>query len=319
MRRTELITRVREEVSDELRHYWTDATITRRLNFMQRSLFRKKCDAHASYGLVSYDLSVQDNAQQLEQTDRDEWTWHLPSWVYRVQTVFDREATFTKGVIPLITGDQKTGWKLSANRAVSIKGSAVARDLRLKVAKVPALMIGGIVSKDSADPSHVFIPGVLPLVAPETEPLPIDFETGAMINAQIEITSSDATHDPRGVIATVRKQTRQYDTTLAAYVNLLEVKPSFHAHVKATDTFDSHSEIEEVHIELLILTTVESLFAKTNNIAGVQTIQSRLAREWNTFINSLQPREDDQVHQVETFEDTGFDRIDPDRDLTFAT
>lgn len=316
MRLTDLIRRCRKKISDENKHFFTDVEIAFELNEVQRSLWRQKAAASFSYGQITYDLSTIDNADQIEQVDSDEWIYVLPSWVYRVNQVMRRSGSVSNGLVPLITGNETSGWEFTSNRALLIKGQSTAIDLRLKLQKIPAKMLRGTVMLDSPDLSEIVIPSTLAAEAGETEGFPSDYEDGAMINAQIEVTSSSATNDPRGVVGTVRAQQRLYDVPTAQYQNYLTVLPRYSSFVKALDTFESHAEIHDVDLQLLILETCEGLFHKDHNLAGSNVIRPQLERERVRFTNSLAPRDGNQPHFMETDDDT-FSRRDPDRDPTF--
>ncbi len=323
MRLSELISRVRKKVNDPRGLYWSDVEIASDLNLMARSMFRQKCDAHVSYGRRILDLSVTDNATQLEQLEPDVWLWTLPAWVYRVQKVFSRQGNLSFAEIPLSSGNNRTGWSYNSNRAIAVCGNSAAIDLRLSVQKTPALMFRGTGAADAPDLGSILIPVTLAVettpagFSTVTEAFPIDLEDGALLGATLEVTSANATHDPRGVLGTVKAQSREYNTTLGAYQHVLDVLPSYADFVKVSDTFESHCEIEDVHALLLILRTAESLFHKTNNVAGVNVLQTQLAREERLFNNSLQPRESNVFHVMQTEEDVG-ERRDPDRDSALA-
>lgn len=317
MRLSELITHCRQRISDADKVFFKDVAIARELNLTARSLFRQKAAASYSYGQVVVDLSTTDNATQLRQVDRDEWVWMLPSWVYRVNEVRTRSGRESLGDIPRQTGDQRTGWSMTSNRGLLIKGNTSAQDLRLKVQKIPALVFRGTISVQSPDLGVLVVPSIPSTEPTESEPFPTDHEDGSLIGSQIEITSSSATTDPRGTIATVYSQTREYHVGTAQYQNYLEVAPRYKDHVKVGDTFESHPEIDEADVTLLILQTCEGLFQKDHNLSGQNVMRAQLERELVRFTNSLAPREGHQPHYIETADDTFVSR-DPERDPSFG-
>lgn len=289
MRLSEGIIAVREKLSDENKKYWSDVQIARQMTRWQRSLYRRKAKAHESYGACTYDLLTADNAAQMTQVERNEWIYTLPSWVYRVLKVERLQGGYSTGDIGLRTGDSTAGYLFRSDRALSVVGSTVAQDLRFTVQKLPAMLFRGTISSDSPDVGTLVFPAVLPIetAALETEPFDQEFEAGALIGAAFEVLSSSATRDPRGVIATVTAQERRYNTTLGAYENVVDVRPAYPDFAKAGDLFESHFQIEEAHVELLILRTVESLHQKNNNIAGVNVLQRQMAVEEAEFVSSL--------------------------------
>lgn len=316
MRLSDLIQLVRAKVADERSLYWTDVQIARELNLWQRSLFRWKANANDSYGSTILDISAIDHAAQIAQLDTSEWIYILPSWVHRVHKVWSRVGGST-APIPLRTAGSRNGWSFHSNRGISVCGNAEAQDLRLRVCKLPSLMFRGTCLADAADLSNIVIPAQLAVETGQSEAFPIELEEGSLIGATIEVTSSAAGRDPRGVLAQVFEQSREYNTTLAAHQLQLWVKPQFPDFVKAGDTFETHSEIEDAHSNLLILRVAESLFHKTNNLAGVNVLQPQIASETKAFVDGLQPRTGTEINIMAT-EDEAFVRRDADRDSSLS-
>lgn len=315
MRLSDLITLCRKKTSDESKAFYKDVEIARELDLAVKSLWRQKARADESYGRVRFDLSTTDDAEKYEVVDSNEVVWMLPAWVFRVLEVRTRSGTTTLGKLPMRTGDQQHGWSLSGNNELSILGASNAQDLRLIVQKVPARMIRGTVPLDSPGLEKLVVRSTLPVEATETEAFPTDYEQGAMIGARIEITSANATHDPRGVVGTVRAQLRLYDAGLVDYVNHLTVVPRYTQLVKANDTFESHAEIDDADVGLLVLEAVDSMFHKDHNIAGINVIAGALQRERRRFTESLSPRTGDaQFIQTESGD---FAPRNPDRDPAF--
>lgn len=326
MRLTDLIRRCRKKLADEGYRQWTDVQLARELDYNLASLWRLKAGAHESYGQVILDLSAVDNAERWVLQDSDEIVWHLPSWVYRVLEVRRLSGTITNGVVPFASGATKNGWQFTGDSALLIKGQASAFDIRLRVQKTPARMIRGAFPLKGPDLAQVIVSSVLPLETKPagafldvTESFDTEFEKGGMIGSRIEVTSSSASADPRGIIATVREQERLYDGTLGAYVNVLTVIPRYPSFVQAGDTFESHAQIEDVDLELLILQTVNGCHDRDHNIAGKAVLEKDLAREQKRFHDSLVPREGNQPQFIETEDDgTGFIRRDLERDPLFS-
>lgn len=317
MRLTELIEWVREKIADPNKLYKSDVQIARELNAWERSLFRRKALAHPSYGAAILDISATDNATQIHQLESDEWVYYLPSWVMRVQKVWQRDGLDAVSELPFTTGNDATGWQFHSNRSIVVKGSDVALNLRLRVTRLPARMFRGVCTVQGPDLASIVIPTVLPVEVGATEAFPLDMEDGALLGAVLEVTSSDSAHDPRGVLAVVTDQVREWDTGLLVYKTVLTVRPAYADFVKVGDTFESHSQIEDAHTQLLILRTAESLFHASNNVAGVQVLQTQLAKEERDFTDSLVPRESGVFNIMQTEELVG-QRRDDERDPGFT-
>lgn len=318
MRLSDAILALRMRVKDTQKLHWSEAECVAALNTWQRSLFRRKANAHPSYGARNIDLYVADSPDRANQVDDLEWTYDLPAWVHRVDRIWPLENGEQRPKIPYYTEQYRTGWKFSGQRQVTIHGYSVAKDLRLRVQKIPSLMVRGTLVADSPDLGYIYIPAQLAVETGETIPFPLDIEDGALLGATIEMMTATATRDPRGVLSVVQSVERVYNPTIAAWQYECLVRPQFPAFVKAGDLFEFHSEIEDLHAELMILRAAETLFQSTNNIAGVQVLQPQLRSEEFDFNNSLQPRQTAAVHMVECEEDDPLIFRDPDRDNTLA-
>lgn len=314
MRLTQLITLVRARVADGLLQHWSDVQIARELNLQQQSLFRRKANAHSTYGARNIDIRYPDDATLIDQLDSDEFVYSLPSWVHRVERVRILNADGTTGsLVDRITGNLRKGWSFHGNRTIVLKGPSTPQSIRLRVQKLPTSMFRGTCVVDASDLSQIVIPIPLALESGATERFDVDAENDAFLGATIEVTSASVNHDPRGVLATVKEQVREFNGALNAYQYVLTVFPRFTDFVKINDTFEIHSEIEDAHANLLVLRTAEALFQSTNNLAAVNVLQGKLMLEEITFNNSIQPREGDAVHIMET-EDSEYEVRDLEHD-----
>jgi hypothetical protein len=314
VRLSTIISLVRRKVNDPNAKYWSDLDITQELDLFQRNLFRDLVDAHESYGLRNFDILTTDTAR-IEQLYGDIWLYHYPEWGYKIREVRrlnqeDGALTQAEGrkLDYIESGRREVGWTFADSHALRLQGFSASIPIRIVAAKIPTLLEKGTVAKDAVATNTIILPEANSL-GYENE-----LEDGSYLGARIEVRTATATRDPRRRIATVVNQVRSYDSTLAAYIFTLTVRPNFSDLVLAADSFELHSEIPDPCIEYLVLLTAEALFHKTQNLVGAAGLQRSLEREREKFENSLQPRTDGITHQVSFPEDV-IGRRDPDRDL----
>lgn len=318
MKLADIITQVRDLVNDPGTKYWTNVEIGRWVNHWTRAIFRDRVDADASYGMYRYDI-LTTQTTRFEQLYSSTWVYYLPSWVYKVRSVELLEGTptgtqvrgqFVPALVPHIN-EPSYGWEFADNRRLLIHGWGAARDIRIHCAKLPAVLHNGTCAADGAsNGSTIIIPGT------NTAGHAVEQEDGALIGAAFEVTTQEAGRDATGSIAVVQSVAK--DVSALPYKFTLTVKPNFTAQAKGTDTYDMHAEVDNAHIAYLTLRVAESLFHRSNNIAGLSSIAPNLSREMVAFRDGIQPRTDNVIHRIHDPLDPLL-RVDPDRDVLFWT
>lgn len=281
MRLSELIEAVRHRVNDADRKYNTDPEITAWLNRHQRSLIRRKVEADLSYADQPVNISASDSSR-VEQIFTDVWRYYLPSWVYRVRRVMELSGT------TILRELQHGQWVWSSNRSIDIKSTA-ALNLRIGVAKVPALMRPLTVASSSTLNSEV-------VVAKEDGTYPFETEDGCMLGAQLELTSSESGRDPRGGVHVVVSQ--RGDVVDGAPVWILGVRPLLADLPAKGDIIQMHSEIEDVHAIYLINLVAHDIFQRKQNMTALSNMRPELDKCERDFIVGLQPRTDGVITTI---------------------
>lgn len=300
MRLSELILGTRHKVNDLGKKYHSDQDIVFWLNRMQRDLFRKKADADESYGQSFIDILGADTTR-VQPVEINVWRYYMPSWVYRVH----RPHLLVNGL-----ADAKVHldrWKVSTNRCLDL-WDTIARDLRITISKVPAMMRPGTVAVQSAIRSELLILVDDPIYA-------VDREDGCLIGAAFEITScSDLARDCRGSVAVVTAQRKEVVEGVTGACWRLTVTPPFPDTPFAGDTFEMHSEIEDVHADLLMDRTAKALLQRQGNASAVDLLRADVAKGEAAFVSALRPRADSVVQTIYEPDHDARNLEDPDRD-----
>lgn len=299
MRLEEVITLVRDKVNDPNSKYWTDLQIASWINVWVRDLFRRKADADPSYGSQVYDVLASETTKW-EQFHAHAFLVYLPSWVYRVRraeylsvdTAPDGTQQPLTQLPDHIPGAQQSsyGWTYHDNRRIIVTGAPEFRSLRLFVAKVPALLHKGTLVDASTGAGQLYIP------AANVNNYPIDQETGALLGASFEILTSNAAHDPTGSVGVVTTASKALNG--AVYRFDLTVRPQFSATPDAADVYTMHAEIEDSHINYLVLCVAESMHHRANNTPALEALMPQLNMERRNFLESIAPRNDNITHFI---------------------
>jgi hypothetical protein len=296
MRLSELISAVRHRVNDSGSKYNTDLDITAWLNRHQRSLMRRKVEADTSYCDQKLDILASDTTR-VEQIYSDTWRYYLPSWVYRVRRVSAMNGS-------QIQRDLRVDeWGHSSTRSIDIRDTQ-ARDLRLGVAKVPAIMRPLKVIANGTTIDEIIVPIADASYPYETEP-------GCMLGAQLELTTRETGRDPRCGPSIVIQQTQTLVGSTPAWN--LKVRPSLSALTEIDDTIEMHSEIEDVHATYLINLVALDIFHQKQNMTAVMNLRQEIVTSERAFIVGLQPRTDGLLNTMnQGFNQSAFDDRDMD-------
>lgn len=307
MRLTDLIYGVRHQINDLSSTHNGDAAISFWLNRAQQDLFRRRVEADPSYSRLAITFSAGDTARVKAGPAKDWWRYYLPSWEIKVRGVYQVLGSDRQEVEPRY-------WRWSSNRSIDVRCGGTQWPLSVDVAKTPALMRRGSVAAVSTRTDELVIARV-PGSDSKGQAYQSEFEDGCLLEAQIELTASDAV---RGAISTVVGQ--KPDVVGGVDVWVLTVFPAFPDMAQPTDTYEIHSEIEDVHAEYVVLVAAESLFARNVNTSALEALRPRLARCERRFVAAIQPRTNGIARFIETTEDYGapspFSR-DRDNELEF--
>jgi hypothetical protein len=282
---------------------WTTADVVRELSLWQKDLFRQKIEADPTYNVVDFDVLA--NSSRITQLYAEEWLYALPSWVYRINDAYelvDGSALTTKArgnrLAHNFHNAVQKGWRFKTDRAVIVQKYAPAPALRFEVRKVPCSLFRAT-TKLGTTTTIVFDVAT-------AAPYQVDLEDGAMLGAQVEITTKVGANDSRGVVATVIGQSRAgSDITLT-------IAPPLPAASLAGETFEMHAELSDAHLRYLILLTAETLLHRHHNAGSVFSLQPQIKAESARFVDGLQPRREGVASEMPIGETFG--QRDPDRD-----
>lgn len=285
---SEIISAVRAEVNDTDSVYWTDHAVTRWVNYWSRALFRQMAQADQSYGMREVRISGNDTSR-VRKVNSLVFSYYLPSWVHVVRSV--REAS-TAGDVPgriifpytsNVSG-LRMGWRFEGSRRLDLYGYEEAKDLEIRVAKVPALVHSGVVPKTSTSAGEIYIGAPSPFQEGR--------EAGGYLGALFELTGvATSLRDPRGTVSEVVETDTEWDAVSSQWLNKLTVMPAFPVIPEQGDTYQMHPEIPDSHMMYLILLVSRSLLQEHSNTDRLKQIEPVIAAQRADFIDGLRPRQ----------------------------
>ena len=285
---------VRDRVNDSASAFYTDAEIIRAIDVHIRALFRQRADADPTYGLTR--LSIADSSDNVSKVYEDVHAYYLPTWAYKVHAVRE-QATTAQGegkLLPHVPYRHKGyGWTWFGDRVIHIRGSSTAKSIYVECAKIPAKLHKGALPIVSPDANNLYRDDT----PPEPASTELDWEEGAYLNAKIEITGTTSESGSvfnRGRVLTVTDSTRIHSTNWRLRVTV--APPQTAATTATPATYELHPEIADGHLNYLVLLVAETLFQKTNNVNGIESLQAQLNLERMEFKNWLVPRQDQQQY-----------------------
>lgn len=313
MKISDVITMVRDRVNDSASTFYTDAEIARTVDIHVRALFRQRADADPTYGLTR--LNILDTSDNVSQVYSDVYAYSLPTWVYKIHAVRER-ATTSQGegkMLPHVPYRHKGyGWTWAGDRVIHVRGSSAIKSIIVECAKTPAQLHTGALPVVSPNSTSMYL---------DTTPsIPtggsLDWEEGAYLNSKIEITGTTSESGSvfnRGRVLTVTGSDRRYVSS-AWYVLATVTPPQTASATAATATYEMHPEIDDGHLNYLVLLVADTLFQKTNNVNGIQALQTQLNLERAQFNNWLIPRQDQQQYFLTDPANVEIPPYDEDRD-----
>lgn len=295
MRIRDVITAVRDKVNDPNRKYWTDVEIARWASHHARQLFRHKAQADSSYGAVNH-LMLGTDADRVRSIKDDQFRYHFPSWVYRINGVRERKDANTRATLVDVKWyprDQISGWFLSTDRSIDLMGFTSAMDLEIEAAKLPTQLHYGTVDSPCEDRQTLRLASAP--VDQDAKAFPLDLENDAYVGMEVELmTGSTETTDRRGHVQLVISQDHVYDSALSKWVVRLVVFPKWPTAPQIGDTYELHVPLDESNYEYVSARIARSLFHKTDNQEGIATVQSVMLEGHDAYIAGLRPRQDQE-------------------------
>lgn len=319
MRLDRVITAVRDNVNDRDAKYWKDNEIVRWISYHARQFTRLKVNADDSYSNYAFEIQVGDTTRVSAIGSTGKWTrYYLPSWVYRIYTVWDGTAGNTRRKVdPIMTKfEAERGWKWSGDRSIDVIGHSPI-SLEVECAKLPPALHYGCIRADFKDKTKIILDHqpTDTTVTTATQYFDIDEETDSYIGVEIEFTGGQTdTRDPRGRVHVVTAQSRIYNSMVGDYVKECTIMPQPPDAARVGDTYVMHVPVDESALEYFAAAVSFSLFKRTKNLEGMAALRKDLEMGKAAYLDALQPRQEQAPKVMEFSGSDGFSLADVDRD-----
>jgi hypothetical protein len=297
---TELLTEVQDlvESCDE-----KDDVIMRHADRMLRSLARKQIEVDAGYYNAEFMLRPDD----FTEVYTGEFEARLATWVSRISEVwrttaardvpvapYEAYAPFARShmIKPIRKADITAGWEFTGTDTIRFRGfSQEALKVRLRVAKRPARLARFTLEEPSRLANVIYLPM-------EPSAGAFEIENGAYMGSRFQVSALPTGlpgAPPRVVFGEVRlgvASDPNFITESGVRRTRVTLSSPFSAALEAGDTIDMVCELPDEHSRLLVLMIGEAIFQKRNNTDALRSIGDAMAREWNTFLAHILPRQD---------------------------
>lgn len=306
---TQLIGTTRDVLDDTVGRptlKFDDPELVRTTDEQARSLFRTMVHGNKEYH--NFTMYLQKESAKLLM--KDVYQWRLPTWIAAIVRVNERtpstsgiqESTFSsylwgnpaqfvlgreipKGVSSSSIGRPRTGWQWEGQHTLRLWNYTTPPELVVRVAKIPPRMFRAKITTASGDTSIIYLPTTFELGAPDTE-------EGAVINAEIQVTScANALSKNQGVVrrviyssaAEIVNNTRQH---------ILRLEEPFPSAIEQNDVIETMIPIPDEHARYLALRIVQACAQKKGNVNLLKTIAGELATETQLFMQYASPPRD---------------------------
>lgn len=298
---SEWLTQVRGYLDDAAKAKYPDALIVSNGDAEARAMLRKLSRADDSYQNFTLWLRASAATQVFDSA----WRWKLPTWVHRVTSVYERDAstdTTTATLSPhrfvnstgvrLLEEITKTsqqrndGWSWESGYTIMLHGWKSAPDLAVRVARQPPRMFQGRVMQAEASAKNSFLLPSSPTLGA------IDNEGGAYIGAEFAVTATKIITSTN--LGEVRRCIDSSPTQIVsgARVHRIWVESDYPEIVAVDDMVETIVPVNEAFNLYHVLRTVQATLSKKANIDLLRVISPRLAAEEQDFMLESAPQRD---------------------------
>lgn len=253
----------------------------RALNDMQRSLCRMLAERDHNY--ITHRFVLSDTAARV--LHADEYSFQLPSWVMKVVAVrkFVDSGQGKYAMLPKTTKFSiLNGWSFTAQNELAFYRVGQPQSWLIECAKLPALMTKGTLPSQAGLAANEMRLDSDPAT---TADYPHETVQNAYAGALFEITGPASAR----VGQLLRCTASAHDQSAAGTV--LTMEQDWASPPQAADTYESHSEIQDQHANLLVLKAAQRLFAQTANMKMLAAIGPELQEEYGSFLRSIESRD----------------------------
>jgi len=295
--------------------FWSDAEVAEAISTHQTTLAQRQVQADDSF----FNQRIEIDGTTAVKIHNDVYEYNLPRWFYRIHAVREVESVGTelgRLSFPRRPRGRGRGFELHTRTKLWLYGvsDSDVPSLHVEASKMPARLHTGTVRKAT-------VAGEAVLYLDDQTSMDLEQEVDRYRGSIFEITTAAApvaTRDPVGQLRVGTASVREFDVPLQKYLIKVTLDAPFSTGDDPIvgDKYEMHVEIDDTHINLLVVMAVESLFHKTNNRPGLASIQDQMLREWKMFEDSMQTRQD--MEQVFVSQDP-YDEVprdDLDRDFT---
>lgn len=252
------------------------------LNDWQRSLVRLMASKAEGYVNYHFDLDVA-NARVVH---ANEYTYRLPPWVISVEGVRESSDS-TAARQPYLRRAAKwgrvPGWEQTASNELRVFRWGQPRGLTVECSKLPSLMVTGILPDQSGAGTNQ-----LQLDA-DPDPLTSDFPHETVQNAYAGGLFEIVAPPSERVGQLLRCTGSLHDQSGAG--TLLTMEEDWATQPLTGDTYESHTEIPDQHLNLLLMCAARRLFAQSNNVDAFTAFRDEYLTEMASFERFITTRE----------------------------
>ncbi len=294
MKLSEIESRVREVLDDNASGKYTSREIGSRISDQSDAMFRKLTEINEKY----HNKWVSLPGANARQVAADVWEYDIPRWVSKITQVRRAQESVTsrrKGVINNISDapDETVvqGWDFSGLLTLRLHRFSKAEDLDVAVAKRPAKLTRGSLPTQSGLAANE-----LRMDAPDSATavdFPQETELDAYANSVVEIVSQNTgTHPVEGQIRVVTSSApNQTVTGVSGNFTVLTLNRDWDEIPEESDAYETHAEIPDEHMRLLVLLVARSSFAQKGNTDEIRAIMDELHEQWAAFRMHFRPRQ----------------------------
>lgn len=290
MRLSQIVTKLREELSDPASSTnvdWSTAELVGVLSDQVLVMVRRQVAIDEAYHNHRFTLLAANATQRSSNI----WAYILPHWCPRiVQVRFAQDSALDPEQRALRQRDKfgGIGWRYSGRREIEVNGIATAEDIEVWCAKRPARLTLGTLPTQTGMASNQ-----LRLDADTSaDALIYPHETvpNSYANAVVELTGVNAVgHLVGGQVNTVVSSLHLQNEAGTLYT-VLTMRSAWSVVPVAADTYESHPEIDDEHLRLLILLAARTCWTRKGNKDEVRASEMELHQEWAEFQRHMEPR-----------------------------
>lgn len=290
MRLSQIITKLREEISDPASSTnvdWADGELAGILSDQVLIMVRRQIAIDEAYHNHRFTLLGSTAIQR----SGNIWAYRLPHWCPKIVEVrFAQDSALESQQRVLRQRDKfgGLGWRYSGRREIEVNGIATAEDIEVWCAKRPARLTKGTLPTQASLATNQLRLDVD--TSADASTYPHETVADSYANAVVEITGVNAVgHLVGGQVNTVVSSAHLQNEGGTLYT-VLTMRDAWTVVPVAADTYELHPEIDDEHTRLLVLLSARACWSRKGNKDEVRATELELHQEWAEFQRHMEPR-----------------------------